>query len=252
MMTLSVCQGGSVWWYPSGFRIWEGSDYGITDPDGSWRPSTAVIAKWAKTFTGGQDVPKVTHWITVDRDADCRGYFGEYERIQKEYWDATARGEFVGLRSPGTGTTSVDAPLVAVGNVPYTGENPPKYLNAEFTYVKVRDADGQWVEVKDGDVIEVARGEDVRAKAAVGNTGDAEWVCPASAGGKPGGVYLGVVGSGDMMQAIPRKVAYFGEVEVPEFVVARKVEGAVKVEVRMTALGRAWFGEKVGFTVRAR
>jgi hypothetical protein len=142
--------------------------------------------------------------------------------------------------------------MVAVGNVPYTGENPAKYLNAEFTYVKVKDKGGRWVEVKDGDVIEVARGEDVVAKAVVGNTGDAAWVCPAKAGGKAGGVYLGVVGSAERMQAIVGDVAYLGETEVPEFVVARKVDGEVRIEVRMTAKGRAWFGEKVRFTVRAR
>ena len=54
------------------------------------------------------------------------------------------------IRTAGTGTTSATTPLVAIGNQPCTGKNPPKYLNAEFNWLLIQDQAGQWVEATDG------------------------------------------------------------------------------------------------------
>jgi hypothetical protein len=77
-------------------------------------------------------------------------------------------------------------PLVAVGNVPCDGTNPPKYLDAEFNFLQVLDADGVWREAEDGAEIAVTAGRSVRARASAGNMQEAAWL----PGGGTGSVVL--------------------------------------------------------------
>ena len=81
----------------------------------------------------------------------------------------------LGVRSPGSGLSQAEAVGLAVGNVPCDGTNPPKYLDAEFTRLQIRDADGAWREAENGAVITVAPGQPVRARITVGNTQAATW-----------------------------------------------------------------------------
>lgn len=104
----------------------------------------------------------------------------------------------LGVRTAGTGTDSAGVPLVAVGNVPCDGTNPPKYLDAEFNFLQVLDADGVWREAEDGAEIAVTAGRSVRARASAGNMQEAAWL----PGGGTGSVVLAGRGPSGLVRAL--------------------------------------------------
>ncbi len=251
MMLTSYVSGSAGWFYPGGFRFNENSDYGVINPDGSWRPVSEVIRKYADRMTAARTRPAIDHWITVDRDADARGLAGIYDRVKNEYWQAVKAGKFPGLRDEGTGTDSTDVPLKAVGNTDYNGNNPPKYLDAEFNYVRVRNAEGAWTEVENGARIKVKAGAPIMCLASVGNLQSATWIAPGDAKGKKGAVCLAGPPGFEVQArgAIAADTPYFADAEIPEFVLCKGVEKDTRIVLQMTADGRAWFGEKIEFTL---
>jgi len=251
MILLSYSNGSACWWYAGGFRYGENSDFGIINPDGSWRPVTEVIKKYSSQITAPRPKPEVTKWFVVDRDASVRGMNGIYEKIKDEYWKAIEEGKFPGLKDEATGKNSLNVPLKAVGNTDYNGKNPPKYLNAEFNYVKIKDATGKWIEVEDGAKIEVSANAPVFCQASAGNLQTATWVCPANAKGAKGAVYLSTPEESEIQvrAGIPADVPYFADAEIPEFILTKGIDKETKVVLQMTALDRCWFGEKIEFTL---
>jgi hypothetical protein len=251
MMLKSHASGSAGWFWPGGYRFDEKSDYGVINPDGSWRPVSEVIKKYSTSMTAPRDRPAVDHWITVDRDADVRGLVGIYERVQGEFWQAVQAGKFPGLRDEGTGMDSTNVPLKAVGNTEYNGNNPPKYLNAEFNYVSVKGADGKWVDVQNGARIKVKTGAPVLCRASAGNTQSATWIAPANAKGAKGGVYLATLPEAEVQARGPivADTPCFADAEIREFVLSKAIKKDSKVVLQMTALDRAWFGEKVEFVL---
>lgn len=249
MILLSHANGTVSWWYPGGYRWNEKSDYGILNPEGSKRPVTDIIESYAKTIKGKDSLPAIDYWITVDRDADARGIYGIYEKVKDEFWRAIEAGKFPGLRDEGMGTTSLNTPLLAVGNTPYNGTNPPKYLNAQFNYIEIKDAKGNWVEVNDGSIIEVREDQPVSCRASVGNTQVATWIAPANAGEQDGAVYLATPkGSEIQIQAgIPADIPYLGDAQIAEFRLVGSLDRQTRVVLQMTALNRMWFGESIEF-----
>ena len=145
MLIASGADGVIHWFYPGGFRADMPSDFGITHPDGSDRPVTKVIRRNAQRFLTAPERHSPDTWIEMDRDAHVDGLYGIYKAVQEEYWRDEGKGHTPGLRTGGTGTTSATCPLLAVGNTPCTGTNPPKYLDGFFDVVQVRDANGVWV-----------------------------------------------------------------------------------------------------------
>jgi hypothetical protein len=106
--------GASVWWLPGGWRVDEGNDFGIVNPDGSPRESALVLANWGSKFAAappnqGSGPPVV---LTIDRDADARGQYALFLRWQTEYAQAKVAGRPVILRDDGTGTDTSKMPLV--------------------------------------------------------------------------------------------------------------------------------------------
>ena len=239
------------WWWPGGYRVNERSDYGIIHPDGTPRPAAQRIAHYSKRLQTPRERPKPDTWFVMDRDAHAGGYWWvSFNSGAEAYRKAHAEGKLLGVRSPGTGTTSCDVPLLAVGNRPYTGSNPPKYLNAEFNRLQVRDRAGKWVDVRNGAEIPVPAGRPVQLRAAVGNTQEATWLTPASAGGKPGAVFLATpAASGvQLRRPITTDTSYLSDADLGEFALAG-VTAKTRVVLQMTAEGRAWFGEKREFTL---
>lgn len=98
MVLMSHSNGIVWWWYPGGYRTNERSDYGIINPDGTDRPNSRVIRRYAEKALAERTIPKPDYWISIDRDADARGLFGVYERVQKEFWEAIEAGKTPGLR----------------------------------------------------------------------------------------------------------------------------------------------------------
>ncbi len=185
MAYLSGADGTVAWWYPGGFRYGENSDYGNINPDGSWRPVSYSIKDWSPLFQPPRADFEPDEYIVVDRDSTTQGINGVYQQVEKRFWQLIEEeGKWPALRRIGEGLTSVTAPPLAIGNVPLKpGVNPPKYLNAEFDYLWLLNAEGQWQEVTDGDTVRVKRGAPVLARAQVGNNGDAMWIAGAAGRG---------------------------------------------------------------------
>lgn len=251
MVRLSQADGVVAWWFPGGYRFNERSDYGILAPDYSDRPVTKVIREYAQVFGEPGPVPPVDYWITVDRDADSRGLFGMYARVQAEYWKAVEQGLTPGLTDAGVATSSIDTPLVAVGNRPYNGSNPPKYLNAMFKRFEVKVGDGPWQDVASGETVPVPEKTPVYIRAIVTNTDVATWIAPITAAGdapSTGTVFLAAVHDGDdspvsFKAPISRDVSYLGDATIDQALLLAEVTESISVTLRMTAWNRMWFGE---------
>jgi hypothetical protein len=107
MMIESGADGVFFWWYPGGFRLWENSDFGIINPDGTDRPVTTVIRNEGPRFLKARKSRPPDYWIAVDRDRDPRGIFGIYDAAKVEFWKAMDEGRWPGLRwarEPGRAT----------------------------------------------------------------------------------------------------------------------------------------------------
>jgi hypothetical protein len=191
MFLESGARGAAPWWFPGGYRLDERSDFGLLEPDGTPRLACEVLT-WA--FPKFAEVPKTScvasadsqPAITLNLDAH---YPDGWRLYSDEYLKAVKAGHVPLLRTDGTGTTSADCPLLAVGDTPLSGHNPPKHLNAEFNTVEVSVGDSPWRETRRGEKLMIARGKPVRCRASVGNTAEASWQAVGKSG-EPGVVYL--------------------------------------------------------------
>lgn len=182
MLLDSGANGLASWWSVGGYRVDEKSDYGILAPDGTPRASARELQALAKKVTAPRTVPEPSVWVTIDRDLHAAAYQAVYENHKQSYVEAVKAGKMVGVRTAGTGTTSADCPLTAVGNVDCDGFNPLKHLNAEFNWIRIRNAKGEWQEVEDIGTVEVSRGKPVEAQVSVGNLGEAKWLAKSDTG----------------------------------------------------------------------
>ncbi len=252
---LAAGANGTVpWWWVGGYRADERSDFGIVDPDRTERPAARLIRDYGPRLKAPRAKPQPAVWFEFDRDAHAGGYCrAAFHEGAAAYRGAAGQGKMLGVRTAGTGTDSVSVPLVAVGNVPCNGSNPPKYLDAEFNRLQICDAEGVWREAGDGAEITVTAGRPVRARAALGNLQEAAWVPPAKAGGAAGGVALVARVSGKEAGRWPlaERVPYLGDAEFGEFALLPQVDGRVTLALRLEALGRTAFGEARVFTLRA-
>ena len=244
MLTESGADGIFWWWYPGGFRVNENSDYGIINPDGTDRPVTKVIRDHAQTFIQGPDSKPVDTWLTFDRDRHKNGLTGIYSALEAPFWTAIADGKTPGLRTDGTGTDSTNCPPVAVGNVPWTGANPPKYLDAYFDMVEVRGADGQWRPVSSGDTIPVAVGS-IQVRLTFTNLGEAGLISPENAGDKLGGVYVTCKGSLEKTIPLPQNMGLFENAVLEAYLTEAPLDRTSRVVISFDARGRTPFGHKI-------
>lgn len=240
-MALRSGSAGTVcWWYPGGYRVGENSDFGIINPDGTWRGITRIIREYADRFAQRPFPPEPDVWLTVDRDRHPDGIYGIYTEVGQEFWRLIDEGRFPGLKTEAHGSDSATCPLIAVGNVPYTGENPLKYLNGEFEHVRVLDRDGTWVDVPyEGATVQVRSGEPVRLRVLAGNNGVALW----KGGTAEGCVGVLVRGAGVRVEAmLPSDVPPLGTADEIELTLPPQ-EGTLDVQVTLLVRGRGRFGE---------
>jgi len=248
MMISSAADGIFWWWYPGGFRVGENSDYGIINPDGSDRPNSKAIRENADALINGPDAKPIDQWIEVDRDANARGIVGIYATVKDEFWKAIEQGKTPGLRTAGTGTNSGNCPLLAVGNTPCNGTNPPKFLDGFFDSVEIRNADGKWTKIEKGGQIEVSPGAPVVARVTLTNLGEAQWLSEGA-----GRVFVTVAGSVDRRTPIPASTPPRRAVTVDNVVLAETVSAAPQpVTLSLVADGRTPFGEKYTLTLAPR
>jgi hypothetical protein len=253
------------WWWVGGYRVDENSDFGIVAPDGRERPSAKLIRDYAARFKAPREKPQLDAWFAFDRDAHAGGYWRAAFHEGAAAWRAAAdERKSLGVRTAGTGKDQTSAPLVAVGNVPCDGTNPPKYLDAEFNWLQILNADGVWQEAEDGAVIAVATNRPVRARASVGNTQEATWseeretfvslaVCAQDGGRRLGNHFL----PHDGRKRMP--VPYLGDADFGEFdlfgqrgeVRQPALPATVSVRMGMESRARVPFGEARVFTLVA-
>ncbi len=275
----SGADGVFYWWYPGGYRWGENSDFGIMNPDGTDRPVSKVIRDHARAYLDGPDARAVDHWIEFDRDRHPDGIAGIYDAAKDEFWKAIDAGRTPGLRTAGTGTTSRDCPLLAVGNTPCNGTNPPKYLDGAFDLVEVQDADGQWTAVEPGGRVRARADKPVVARVTATNLGEAAWEPPPGGSSPPtpapaGSVYIVAAvraaerrsdettegkkirntGATDRTNstrtAIPTPVPRHASVQLPEVALAPAgPSGDVAITLTFTAEGRTPFGERFELTI---
>ena len=247
MFIESGARGAAPWWLPGGFRLGENSDFGILEPDGSERPAAKVVRKYLPLFDTVQH-PAASRIIEIDLDAS---YPDSWPLLSDAYLAAVQAGQVPGLITAGNGTSSADCPLVAVGNVPCNGHNPPIHLNAEFNAVELKIGDGDWQRVRDGEVIDAPRGASVMCRASVGNLGEAKWLAPQNAP-DVGGVYLAGRAEYGMPFAAPiaADAPYLSDAEVLPFALVQALGGEQSVSFEMLAAGRVYFGERLTVTIR--
>ena len=246
MVLESGANGLTPWWWTGGYRVDEQSDYGIIEPDGRLRKSAHYLAKYAPLIKTPRKWPVADKMLEIDLDKHSGGYwFLCFNEGKDAYREARLLNKNLGIKTRGSGTTSVSTPLIAVGNRPYNGHNPPKYLDAEFNWFKVFDANGNWTNAVNGSIIEVSADKPVRVKVSLGNMQEAAWIPPAQTKNRQGGVVLTSTDHSDILfrQPIAKSVPYLGNADLGEFILCKPPEKAVKVEARMQAEGRCVFGE---------
>ena len=96
MVLQSGANGAVCWWYPGGFRTNERSDFGIINPDGTDRPVTLVLRKYAKPITRPRDIPRPEVRIEFNPD-DPAGIEGIYKKVSSKFWQTVASGQVPGL-----------------------------------------------------------------------------------------------------------------------------------------------------------
>ncbi|MBN1900074.1 beta-galactosidase, partial [Candidatus Sumerlaeota bacterium] len=257
MILDSRSDGGSAWWYPGGFRWNENSDYGLLNPDGSERPLMEAIEKYHELIKNPawlKDKPDFIPdaWLIVDRDKNVDGICGIYRETETEFWKLQEAGKTIGFKTEGTGSSSVDVSLIAIGNVPFTGFNPPKYLNSVFNYVKFKNREGEWIEAGNSGEVIVEKDKPVALSVSVSNIGDAAWIGSLSLrDNQKGGVYLNATDESDIIFQIPipGDVPFFGDVILEETICKEGIRDKSRIVLRLYAKDRAWFGEKMEFTL---
>lgn len=93
----SGANGTVCWWFPGGYRCGERSDYGILNPDRTWRPSTQAIHDWADRLKRERDIPRPEVRIEVSRDAYANGVSGIYESVGERFFSVVDEGRTPGL-----------------------------------------------------------------------------------------------------------------------------------------------------------
>ncbi len=243
-MTYDTFANGSLgWWYPAGTRLGEESDLGLIKPDGRIRPAAKEITKAVKWFHRDADIPAPNHYITINRDKYVTGYAGIRAEHVKQYVDAFREGKIPGIRTEGTGTTSINTPLIAIGDNAYNGNNPPKYLNAEFNWIKINGKT-----IKENSEIKVNKDSPIIIEASVGNTAEAKWI--SSAAKEDGTVHMIIESNSDRVTIpITKDTEFLKDAHIAEFKLSDKLNASADYVFRMTALNRMDFGEVLRVTV---
>lgn len=241
MVLESGSDGIYFWWYPGGYRVNENSDYGIINPDGTYRPVSKIIKENANIFRR-QTLRNIDHWIEIDRDSTARGISGVYEKVKDKFWKVWENGKFTGLKTAGTNTTSADCPLMAIGNTLYNGSNPLKYLDAFFEEVLIVVNDDEKIRLEDykSEVTLVKNNiSNLQLLIEATNLGEAKWLSSPEGMRKEGGVYLVVEGLIDKVMPLNKDIS---RGECVSFAIPIPIKSG-EIRFQFESYGRAKFGE---------
>jgi len=247
MFLESGAQGAAPWWLPGGYRVDEQSDFGLVEPDGAPRPAFAVLRQCFERLPTLQRPPVIVPandrsaaarpLIELDLDAH---YADAWRRYSTQYLQSIQQGRLPRLATRGTGTNSADCPLVAVGNTPCTGANPPQFLNGEINALEIREStQAAWREIRPGEPLAVPAGARVRCRVNVGNTGEATWLAPGDDAADPpalGRVYLAcqIEPAGKRLHVpLSHDTPYLGDAYAAEFEVPAANVGIQQITLQL-------------------
>jgi hypothetical protein len=176
---------------------------------------------------------------------------GIYSEAKDAFWKEIDEGHMPGLKTAGAGTTSADCPMIAVGNTPYDGTNPPQYLDGVFDKVEVLDREGHWVAVDKGEKVEVARDTRPQARVTFMNLGEAKWLQEG-----PGTVYITAATSITLASKrntrtpLVGPVAHMGSVREQELpLTTEDLTEPTEITISFCAGDQTPFGEKFKITL---
>lgn len=243
-------QGTIPWWWPGGYRINELSDFGIIEQSRAERPAATLIRTYGPRIKAARAKPVAQTWMTLERDAHAGGYWwAAFNSGAEAYRQAKASNQVLGIRTAGSGTTSLDTPLIAVGGKPCTGTNPPRYLDAEFNTVSAVTARGEQPVARNSVLV----ADRATLTFSVGNVQEATWATAAQAKDAAGAVELVIRSAQGEVARLPltQPTAYlqdatFGPVEL----ILPAGQPSMNVTVRLEARKRTPFGETFVFTVK--
>ncbi|HOV32665.1 MAG TPA: hypothetical protein PLX23_04810 [Candidatus Hydrogenedens sp.] len=246
LLLYSGSDGIYFWWYPGGYRVNEKSDFGIINPDGTYRFATAVIKQHANIFNEQEFKPYDCE-IEIDRDKTSMGVVGIYQTVQEEFWRLIDEGKKPKLVSAGSNTNSMNCPLIAVGNVPYNGSNPLKYLDAYFDRI-VWLKGSEKVDIHEQDTIQLPKGtEALEIKVICTNLGEAEWVVGNEQNPGEGEVFLHILANNEQRVTLKNPLK---RGQQTEFQFKLPIQGVQTMEMTMESFHRAYFGPKFTFTIK--
>ncbi len=218
----SGANGTAPWWWPGWYRVNERSDYGIANPDGTPRQQAKLLLTYGQQLKTPRHFPKGDIPFLYDRDAHAGGYWHiTFNAGRDAYKVARAQKRHLDVRTEATGKTSANVPLTAVGNVPYNGSNPPKYLNAEFNCVK-------------SEVVN----DKLHVKASIGNLTETIWLAGKSDTPQTGDVIL--LANGRPVAKLSKDTPRFADAI---FDFTMPLPQTKEISLRLTAYNRAEFGE---------
>jgi hypothetical protein len=99
MATESGADGLFFWWYPGGYRVGEGSDYGLLNPDDTDRPAAESIRRDGPAFLHAPALPPPDVWLSFDRNMYPDGLVGVYNALGPAFWTNCSIGHHPGLRA---------------------------------------------------------------------------------------------------------------------------------------------------------
>ena len=251
MFKVMNVNGAAPWWWPGGFRMVEMSDCGFCGPDGKLRPIGKVYSEYMNWLTDHIEEKKESYIFEVDPDTDARGFYKlcnhEIKEANKIVEEKNAKLKLV---TEATGKTTAEVPLVAVGNVPYNGSNPLKYVNGEFTEVLLSVNGNEYRKIENNDEIIAPINSNIRIKVKAGNLRQAKWLSPLNNG--EGGIYVCSVGNSDVCFKAPliSDTDYLRDGFFEEIVLTDCLKDKISINIRFILEDKAVFGECFSFTVR--
>ncbi len=157
--------------YSPRFDEYRPTDYGLVNPDGTWRPVEMAYRRAASRMRDERGTPPAWGGREIDRSVGRGGLLDLWDVWKGIYREETAAGRMEEVRPLGFNKPVTDLALYAVGKQPYAAPAPMEQVNAEWGRVEI---DGQYVDRTPGKPFRVRPRQRIRAELI--NTGPARWM----------------------------------------------------------------------------
>jgi hypothetical protein len=95
MVQESGSNGSMAWWLSGGYRVLERSDYGVLNPDRTWRPAAKAMHNWAPILTAPRKLGPAESVVRlpIHLDSHVDGFLGIVREVQAPFWQAIGAGK---------------------------------------------------------------------------------------------------------------------------------------------------------------